>query len=88
MNGAQGHHRSRWRLTPLGLILAVVTVAMAVLALVTQSTLFVIALIVVIFIWAAVLSSSYPSTRIGRFPGSGEDVGGEAAKEYEREHGF
>ncbi len=88
MDGTQAHHRARWRLTPLGLILAVVTVAMAILALVTNSTLFVIALIVVVFVWAAVLSSSYPSTRIGRFPGSGEDVGREAAKQYEREHGF
>ncbi len=88
MARARSQQRSRWRLSPLGLALAVVTAALVVLAIVDPSKYFVIGLIVVVFVWAAVLSSRFPSTRIGRFPGSGEDIGGEAAREYEREHGF
>lgn len=90
MGRVRPHHRSRWRLTPVGTILAVALVVLALLAIFDTNKYVIIGLIVVVLLWAAVLSSSFPSMAGGaRFPGTpDEDFGSEAADEYEREHGY
>ena len=51
-----------------------------------------IGLIAVILVWALLLGSSFPSswmTGTNRYPGvPRDDLGREAAEEYEREHGY
>ncbi len=90
MRRARPHQRSRWRLTPIGLTLAAALIVLVVLVIVMPSPGVIMGLIVVILLWAAVLSSSFPSMAgRGQFPGMPrEDFGGEAAEEYEREHGY
>jgi hypothetical protein len=50
----------------------------------------IIGLIAVIFVWAGLLASSFPSSQMtmrSRYPGEvGTDLGAEAAERYEREH--
>jgi hypothetical protein len=91
LGGVRRHHRSRWRLSPWGLILTVALVVLVVFAIVDLSKYVVIGLIAVVFVWGVLLSSSFPSSRMtmtSRFPGAGEDLGREAAEEYERERGY
>jgi hypothetical protein len=81
---------SRLRLTPWGWILTVALVVLAILAIVDPGPGVIIGLIAVIFVWAGLLSSSFPSSQMmsrSRFlGGTGGDAGEEAAKRYEREH--
>ncbi len=92
MGGTRRHHRSRWRLSPWGVILTVALVVLVVLAIFDSSKYVVIGLIAVVFVWGVLLSSSFPSSRMtmtSRFPGqAGEDLGREAAEEYERDRGY
>jgi hypothetical protein len=83
-------HRSRWRLTPWGWLLAVALLVLVILVIVDPSRYVYIGLIAVIVVWAALLSASFPSSQMtmrSRFPGEpGRDFGEEAAERYEREH--
>lgn len=90
MSDARAHHRSRWRLSPVGVVLAVALVVLLLLAIFDSNKYVIIGLIVVVLLWAAVLSSSFPSMAGRRqLPGMpNEDFGREAADEYEREHGY
>jgi hypothetical protein len=91
MGGVRRHHRSSWRLSAWGVILTVALVVLIVLAIFDSSKYVVIGLIAVVFVWGVLLSSSFPSSRLtmtSRFPGTGEDLGREAAEEYERERGY
>lgn len=90
MSSERPHHRSRWRLGPVGSILVLALVVLTLLAIFDSSEYVIIGLVVVVLLWAALLSSSFPSMAGARqFPGiPREDFGGEAADEYEREHGY
>lgn len=81
----------RWRLTPWGWVLSVALVVLGAHALVVPSPAVITGLIVVVAVWAGLLASSFPSSRLFRMPlrdGAGSDLGGEAARKYEREHGL
>jgi ABC-type Fe3+ transport system permease subunit len=84
------HHRSRWRLTPWGWILAAALLVLVILAIIAPSSSVIIGLIVVIILWAALLNARFPSSQMqmrSRFPGEpGRDFGEQAATRYEREH--
>ena len=83
------HRRYRFRLTPWGWMLTMALVVLVVLAIVASSPAVYVGLIAVIVIWAALLSSSYPSARRGAGRVSAEmrqDPGQEAAERYGREH--
>jgi hypothetical protein len=68
----------------------VALVVLVILAIVAPSRGVIIGLIAVIFVWAGLLSSSFPSSRMSmrsRFPQEPDrDLGREAADRYEREH--
>jgi hypothetical protein len=80
------------RLTPWGWILAVALVVLVILAIVDPSPGVVIGSIAVIFVWAGLLTSSFPSSQMtmrSRFPGqlgSDADFGQEAAERHKHEH--
>jgi hypothetical protein len=84
-------HRLCWRLTPAGWLLAVAFVVLAVLAVVDPSGGVYAGLIAVVVLWAVILSAGSPtgSARgmhrgvVGR-----TDFGREAARDYERQHGY
>lgn len=91
MSSTDGHRRFRLRLTPWGWILTVALFVLVILAIVAPSPGVIIGLIAVIFVWAGLLTSSFPSSQLtmrSRFPGqlgSDADFGKEAAERYERE---
>jgi hypothetical protein len=91
MSDTSGDHRSRWRLTLWGWILTVAVPVLVVLAIVDPSPGVIIGLIVVIFVWAGLLASSFPSSRASwtyRGNPQSTDFGRETAERYERERGY
>jgi protein-S-isoprenylcysteine O-methyltransferase Ste14 len=88
------HHRTSWRLSPWGRILALALVVLVILAVVTPSTGVFLGLAAVILIWAGLLASSFPSTRamynhtIYTTAAAADDLGQEAAEKYDQERGL
>lgn len=90
MDGPRRHLRFRLRLTPLGWALSVSAIVLVILAIVTASTPIIVALIVVILIWALVLQSWFPfgAPRATYYTDpETTDYGREAADEFERKYG-
>lgn len=90
MDGARRHLRFRLRLTPLGWVLSVAAITLVILAIVTASAPIIVALIVVILIWALVLQSRFPfGAPRGTYYTDPDttDYGREAADEFERKYG-
>jgi hypothetical protein len=89
MGGAGRHHRSSFKLTPLGSVLAIALVVFAVLAIVHPTAGAYLGLIAVIVIWGVALGMSFPSGQArgtGHGPEAGRtDYGAEAADEHERQ---
>jgi hypothetical protein len=91
MSSTDRPRRFRLRLTPWGWILALALVVLVILAIVDPGPGVVIGLIAVIFVWAGLLTSRFPSSQLttrGRFPGqlgSDRDFGQQATERYKRE---
>lgn len=84
------HHDqpARLRLTPWGWIFTVAVPVLVIIALVDPTRGVLVALIVLIFVWALILAINFPSIRTMNSGDRGRrDYGREAAEEWERGHG-
>lgn len=91
MDGTRSGHSFRWHLTVWGWILMVAAVALVILAIVAPSPGVYIGLIAVVLVWAALLSSSFPSIRgrgMFRRDLGTTDFGQEDAEQYDRGRNF
>jgi hypothetical protein len=79
---------ARLRLTPWGWIFTVAVPVLVIIALVDPARGVIVALIVLIFVWALIMAINFPSSRTMNSGDRGRrDYGREAAEEWERGHG-